>query len=180
VVRFDDLLTRWQPTLAAAERPLAVELTSRATQEQVRAADELVDPGLRRVAPGWAELELPARLRELAERTYQELDARAVEPEALGIEKSEVLDEAREEYARYYRESEAVVRSSIRAARMTTRKRVAERLKAKQAKQGKQRPRPQQHQPGPQGRSGRAPAPATTPAGALKRRAAALLRGLQR
>ncbi len=184
VIRFDDLLAAWLPTLTAAERSLSVPLTSEAGEDRLRVADELVDPSLRRAAPGWGELELPARLRDLAERAYHELDSRAVDPEAAVSEKPEVLDEVREEYARYYRESEAVARSSIRAARMTTRKRVAERLKAKQQKQArrqraaKQQPRfGQRRQEGRQGGAAVTPAPASTRTGGLKRRAAALLRG---
>lgn len=183
VIRFDDLLSTWRPTLSAAERPLSIPLTSAANEDQLRAADELVDPSLRRAAPGWGELELPARLRELAETAYQELDSRAVDPEAAASEKPEVLDEVREEYARYYRESEAVARSSIRAARATTRKRVAARLKAKQRKQARQQgAAPQQRGPGQPSRAGnrgarRTPAPTGTLAGGLRRRAAALLRG---
>jgi hypothetical protein len=164
VVRFDDLLTRWQPTLGAAEEPLAVRLTSAATEEQVAAADELVDPSLRRAAPGWSELELPQNLRDLAERTYHELDARAVDPEVAGAEKPEVLDEVRSEYARYYRESEAVARSSIRAARIRERRRVTRRLRARQNAEAQQEPTT--------GRGGGVQG--------LKHRAAVLLRGWRR
>ena len=172
VLRFDDLLTRWRPTLAAAERPLGLALTTGATEDQVEAADELVDPSLRRAAPGWQELELPVRLRDLAEATYQELDSRAVDPEAAGTEKPEVLDEVREEYARYYRESEAIVRSSIRAARVTTRRRVVKRMRGQQQKGARPvRPRPEG------GATPTAPSPSTA---GLKHRTAALLRGLRR
>ena len=169
VVRFDDLLLRWQPTLAAAEGSLGLALTTGATEDQLKAADDLVDPSLRRASPGYDELELPTRLRDLAERAYQELDSRAVTPETPGTEKPDVLDEVREEYARYYRESEAIVRSSIRAVRVTTRKRVAKRFKAMQ-----RRPANQRRQ-----------APETSkPPGAstksLKHRAASLLRGRAR
>lgn len=141
VVRFDDLLSRWQPTLAATEPALSVELTSGATEDQVKAADELVDPTLRRAAPGWSELELPARLRDLAERAYHELDSRAVDPDgAVPETAAAVLDEVREGYARYYRESEAVVRSSFRAARARERRRVTRRLKARQSQDDRQVP----------------------------------------
>lgn len=132
VIRFDDLLTQWRPTLDAAEKPLSVELTSGASEEQIEAADELVDPTLRRVDPGWAELSLPPRLQDLAERAYHELDGLAISPGGgAGVLSAVVLDELRSAYAAYYGDSEALVRSSIRAARMAERRRVTRRLKAK-------------------------------------------------
>lgn len=125
IVSYEDLLSQWQATLTAAEKVLPLQLLGAATHEQIQAADELVDPSLRRASPDWDELDLPAQLRELAERAYEALNAMRVAPEGGAPSASpELIDATRELYARYYQDSEYVVRSSITAARTAERRRV--------------------------------------------------------
>ena len=69
-VRYDDLLVDWRAALTQADSLLDMGLFERATAAQVAEAGDLVDPTLHRSAADWDELELPARVLDLATRTY--------------------------------------------------------------------------------------------------------------
>ena len=70
VIRYDDLLADWRSALTQADAGIAMGLLERATDEQLAEADALVDPKLHRSTADWSELELPARVLDLATRTY--------------------------------------------------------------------------------------------------------------
>jgi hypothetical protein len=108
-VRYADLLDDWRPALARLGETLGLGLA---------AAHDLagfVDPGLRRVRLTWEDLSLPPRLEELAREAWSALDALVDDP-ASG-DACRRLDEVGPSWAGYYRESEAVARSSVVAAR---------------------------------------------------------------
>jgi hypothetical protein len=129
IIRYEDLLVRWQPTLRAAEPRLRLSLVSDATPDQLAAAGSLVDPSLRRASASLAELDLFPVVQTLAERAYQALgdlalDPDAVDPGAYDVSSSfEPIDGVRRDYERFYLECEAVTRSSITAARSQARRR---------------------------------------------------------
>jgi hypothetical protein len=123
IVRYDDLLSDWRSAVAAAERQLAFPLAGRAPEERLRFAGELVDVSLRRAAADWSALALPGDVQALAQAAYDALDrlARGEQPgEALAS-----LDELRDRYSRYYENAESFARSSIRAARVQERRKLA-------------------------------------------------------
>lgn len=135
VVRYDDLLTRWRPTLAAVEQALAINLVSGRDDEELAAADALVDPQLRRTELSWDGLILPEPLRELAERSFDALEAIAVSVDGAANQAPEVeLDELRVSYADLYGDAEAMVRSSLNAARAKERRRVTKESRNQQRK----------------------------------------------
>jgi hypothetical protein len=123
IVRYDDLLSDWQSALAAAEQHLAILLVGSVPEEQRWHAGELVDVSLRRAAADWSTLALPGDVQALAQATYDALDhlARGERPE----EAQASLDELRDRYARHYENAESFARSSIRAARVEERRKLA-------------------------------------------------------
>lgn len=135
LVRYEDLLTRWKPTLAATEKALPMDLVAGRTEAELAAAEALVDPQLRRTERSWDGFDVPEPLRELAERAYAALEARAiaVDGEAVAGSAGE-LDALRASYVELYSQAETMVRSSLNAARAKERRRVLKQVKNKQRK----------------------------------------------
>src|SRR3954469_18890720 len=110
-VRYDDLLADWRPAMTQADATIGMGLFEQATEAQLADADALVDPMLRRSNADWDELGLPARVLDLATRTYDTygrlVGASAVEQEATRGE----LDALRAELGAYYDECFEVARN---------------------------------------------------------------------
>jgi hypothetical protein len=123
IVRYDDLLSDWRSALAVAEQQLAIPLAGPVPEERLRYAGELVDVSLRRAAADWSALELPGDVQALAQATYDALDrlARGEGPE----EAQASLGELRDRYSSHYQNAELFARSSIRAARVQERRKLA-------------------------------------------------------
>lgn len=111
-VRYEDLLADWQREIRRAGTSLgAPEL---ATAEHTPAVDAFVDPALHRNRVGWEALDVPPRVRELADEVWEQLGRLAGEG---GDEPRAALDDARAAYRELYGEAEALAYSSIGAAR---------------------------------------------------------------
>lgn len=135
IVRYEDLLTQWRPTLAAVENELGRDLVRGRTEEELVAADALVDPQLRRTERSWHGLSLPDPLRELAERSFAALEAVAVSVDGAESHGAEAeLDELRASYAGLFSDAEAMVRSSLNAARTKERRRVTRQIENERRK----------------------------------------------
>ncbi|MEP6666294.1 MAG: hypothetical protein ABJA81_07600, partial [Nocardioidaceae bacterium] len=148
IIQYHDLLNRWQQTFSSAEKVLPIELVSGATPAVIEAADALVDPSLRRTAGDWSELDMPAPLQEFAERTFHLLSSLAVSPDGEVVDSPRAeLDEIREAYTSHYRDSEALVKSSLNAAATAERRRIAKQQKNEH--QGTQRKTAQTQQAPP-------------------------------
>ena len=104
-VRYEDLLADWPPEI----RRLGAQLDDPALAEIDRRpeVDAFVDPGLHRSRTSWADLDVPDRVRDLAETVWAHLDRPA--PEA--------LDADRAAYRTLYAEAEAIAQCSVMAAR---------------------------------------------------------------
>lgn len=122
-VRYDDLLTDWTVPVFELGRRLGLRVVQEASANSIRAVHQFVDPGLRRVQTTWADVHVPARLRELAQETWEALDAL---PEDDSAKHHATLDELREAYVTYYDEAEAVAQSSAIAARRAGREEARE------------------------------------------------------
>lgn len=147
LVRYEDLLTRWRPTLAATEEALPIDLVAGRTEAELAAAGALVDPRLRRTERSWDGFDVPEPLRELAERTYAALEANAivVDGEAARPGSAGELDALRASYVELYGQAEMMVRSSLHAARAKERRRTLKQVRNEQREvQGArdQQPRP--------------------------------------
>ena len=81
----------------------------------MRAVHDFIDPQLHRVQLTWDDIEVPTRLRDIAEETWQHLDKLADE----GGDTPDIhdrLDELRTAYGEMYDEAEAIASSSALAA----------------------------------------------------------------
>lgn len=127
-VRYADLLSDWtQPVFALGE---AFDLAGVKTAMAVDIAEvhRFIDPSLRRVTTTWDDLGVPARLRELADETWQALDGLADEGgDVPGAH--EHCDQLRAAYAEQYAQAEAFAHSTTLAARRETVDRTRRELK---------------------------------------------------
>ncbi|MGC4112783.1 MAG: hypothetical protein QM747_20650 [Nocardioides sp.] len=124
-VRYDDLLADWRASMTQADATIGMGLFGLATDEQVADAEALVDPSLRRSNADWDELELPARVLDLATRTYDAFGRLVGVPAASQGETRGELDALRDELGAYYDECFDVARTRTGAfARREKRKAV--------------------------------------------------------
>jgi hypothetical protein len=115
-VRHDDLLGDWRRELARVETRLGLPVVSTATEAQHAAVDAFVDPGLHRNRGRWEDREVSPPVRDLAEDVWQRVQPLAgEEQETKGLHSS--LDEARATFDAFYAEAEALVHTSLYAAR---------------------------------------------------------------
>lgn len=115
-VRYADLLDDWtQPVFALGERfDLAGVKTAMAND--IAQVHKFIDPSLRRVRVTWDDIDVPDRLRDLAQSTWEMLDSLA-EPDGDTAEAHAVSDELRRTYGEQYAEAEAYAFSTTLAAR---------------------------------------------------------------
>ena len=115
-VRYDDMLTDWTIPLFRIGTALDLQAVQEANANDIRKVHSFVDPGLKRARLTWDDIEVPRRLREVAEESWQALNKLADEggdtPDV-----HELLDELRAGYAELYEEAEAIAQSSALAAR---------------------------------------------------------------
>jgi hypothetical protein len=104
-VAYEDLLQDWVREL----RRVGGEIGSGrlASVEREPAVEAFVDPSLHRSRVTWDDLDVPPRVRELAEDTWRALRERD----------ERRLDEIRAAYAALYAEAEAIAQSSVTAAK---------------------------------------------------------------
>jgi hypothetical protein len=104
-VRYEDLLADWPPEIRRLGEQL--DYPALAGIERRPEVDAFVDPGLHRSRTSWADLDVPDRVRDLAETVWGHLDS----PTA------ETLDADRTAYRTLYAEAEAIAQCSVMAAR---------------------------------------------------------------
>jgi hypothetical protein len=115
-VRYADLLDDWTiPLFGIGERHDLVAVKE-ANANDVRAVHAFIDPDLRRTQATWDDVVVPARLRDLADATWEQLD-RLAEPDGDTPEVRTALDGLRAAYADLYGEAEAIAHSTTLAAR---------------------------------------------------------------
>jgi hypothetical protein len=115
-VRYEDLLADWE-----AEIRRTGELIGAPELATVRRADHaelerFVDPGLHRNRVGWESLDVPARVRELADEVWERVQDLA-RPGGDVPDAWPAFAAARERYREMYAEAEAIAHSSVSAAR---------------------------------------------------------------
>lgn len=115
-VRYHDLLDDWTTSLVRAGDALDLHRIQAASADGMRKVHNFIDPSLRRVTLTWQDVDVPDRLRELADAAWEELN-RLAEPGGDTEDVHATLDELRDAYTRYYEDSEAVANSSLIASR---------------------------------------------------------------
>jgi hypothetical protein len=116
-VRYDELLGDWARTVGRVGEALDLSVIRNCSPTAMRRVYQFVDPDLHRSKVGWGDLQVPQRVRTLAEEVWEKLNQLAekdgVEVARLGSE----LDEARSTYIALYQEAASIAWSSIQAAR---------------------------------------------------------------
>ena len=115
-VRYDDMLRDWTIPVFGVGQAFDLDAVKSATANDIRRVHQFIDPSLRRVQLTWDDVEVPARLREIAEETWQQLDRLADEDGDTPLVHDR-LDELRTAYAAMYDEAEALSHSTALAAR---------------------------------------------------------------
>jgi hypothetical protein len=124
-VRYDDLLTDWTVPVFRVGQELDLEAVKGASANSIRAVHQFIDPDLKRVQTTWDDVEVPARLREIAEETWRGL-GKLAGPGGDTPDVHALLDEVRAAYTAFYDEAEAVAQSSVVAARREGRQQALE------------------------------------------------------
>jgi hypothetical protein len=112
-VRYEDLLAAWPREIARIGPLLEAPALAHVAGGRHPAIDQFVDPTLHRHRVRWDELDVPMRVRDLAEDVWRKLQELATGRTAGPSE----LDAARAAYVAMYAEAEAIAQSSVNAAR---------------------------------------------------------------
>jgi hypothetical protein len=115
-VRYDDLLADWSPQIRRLGTLLELPSLAGVQAAEHPAVNEFVDPTLHRNRVQWSDLNVPARVQDMAEEVWVELQPLAEgtpEPEGSAPR----FDAFRTAYATLYAEAEAIAQNSIHAVR---------------------------------------------------------------
>jgi hypothetical protein len=107
-VRYEDLLADWVGEIRRIGP--AIEAPQLAAVERTPQVDRFVDPTLHRSRVRWDELDVPDRVRDMAEDVWRQV-------QNLATGGPTELDAARDAYLAMYGEAEAIAQSSITAAK---------------------------------------------------------------
>ncbi|HYN75459.1 MAG TPA: sulfotransferase [Candidatus Limnocylindria bacterium] len=121
-VRYPDLLADWRPVLAHVAQDLGLSYDSELTPGVHHAVDDFIDPGLRRHAPSWDAIDIPAQLQEVAQTLWDRLAELSV-PTTVTSRTSDAaaLDALQERYDRLYSSAESLSHDSIAWAKLRAR-----------------------------------------------------------
>jgi hypothetical protein len=116
-VRYEELLDDWPRELSRTAELLDLpSLTGGDLRARFPQVDDFVDPTLHRNRVRWEELDVPARVRDMAEEVWGLLQPLA-DPGGDTPEVHRRLDAARAAYGVLYTEAEAISQSSVSAVR---------------------------------------------------------------
>jgi hypothetical protein len=115
-VRYEDLLSDWRRELTRAGGELDLPLLRDLDRSAHPDVDGFVDPSLHRNRVTWDDANVPVRLRDLAEDTWQRLQPLATTG-GDGPAVRAALDDARDSFQALYAEAEEIAQSSITAAK---------------------------------------------------------------
>ena len=115
-VRYSDLLADWTQPVFALGEAFDLQAVKTAMANDIARVHTFIDPSLRRVTLTWDDVQVPAALRDLAEETWQTLDALADEGGDTA-DAHERSDQLRVAYDEMYADAEAFAHSTTLAAR---------------------------------------------------------------
>jgi hypothetical protein len=115
-VRYDDLLEDWPREISRAGELLDLPSLVGIDRSRHPRIESLVDPGLRRSAAGWDDVQVPPALRKQLDEVWS-LASRLAEPNGDGEAVRGSLDAAREAYVQLYSEAELIAQSSATAVK---------------------------------------------------------------
>ncbi len=115
-VRYTDLLEDWPREVNRLSDRLDLPTLAGVDRESSPAVEGFVDPTLHRNRLDWDRFDVPARVRDMAESVWLELQPLA-DPDGDTPELHARLDAARAAYAELYKEAEDIAQSSVTAAK---------------------------------------------------------------
>ncbi|WP_426245456.1 sulfotransferase family protein [Nocardioides sp. LHG3406-4] len=115
-VRYADMLADWTVPVFRIGAAFDLHAVKTAMANDIREVHKFIDPSLRRVTLTWDDVDVPPRLRELADETWQALDGLADEGGDTAAA-HEACDQLRVAYADMYAQAEAFAHSTTLAAR---------------------------------------------------------------
>jgi hypothetical protein len=115
-VRYEDLLRDWESEIRRTGRMIGAGDLAAVERSSHPEVDRFVDPSLHRERVGWESLDVPPRVRELADEVWERIQGLAG-PDGDTAAPAPELDAARERYGAIYAEAEAIAHSSVSAAR---------------------------------------------------------------
>lgn len=114
-VRYGDMLNDWTVPVFGLGQQFDLAAVQTAQANDIRAVHAFIDPNLRRVQLTWDDIEVPRRLREVAEESWQHLNLLA-EPDGDQPAVHDTLDDLRAAYLELYSEAEAISQSTALAS----------------------------------------------------------------
>ncbi len=114
-VRYGDMLQDWTVPVFGIGQAFDLAAVQTAQANDIRAVHGFIDPGLRRVQLTWDDIEVPTKLREIAEESWQHLNALA-DPDGDQAGVHDTLDQLRAAYSTLYDEAEAIAQSTALAS----------------------------------------------------------------
>ena len=111
-VRYTDLVEDWRTALGRAGAQLGLDVADQVALTH-HPIDDFLDPGMRKARLGWDDVEVPPRLRDLAQQVWELMEALVLDPDDARARAG--LDEAGEAYDRLYRESTDIAWDHVRA-----------------------------------------------------------------
>lgn len=115
-VRYADMLADWTVPVFRIGADFDLHAVKTAMANDIREVHSFIDPTLRRVTLTWDDVDVPDRLRDLADETWHALDGLADEGGDDAAAHA-VCDQLRVAYADMYAEAEAFAHSTTLAAR---------------------------------------------------------------
>lgn len=128
LVHYPNLTADWRTELIRTRDLLGLRLDP-APEEKPHPVDDFIDPKLRRMKPGWENIEVPAFLQDLGDRTFDALGSIADHGDS--AETSATLDQIRSEYATVHEDALALVNASVKRMREEVSRKAARRARAK-------------------------------------------------
>jgi hypothetical protein len=116
-VRYEDLLADWAREVARVGTQLELPLLRDVDRSAFPQIDGFVDPSLHRSRATWADANVPAALRDLAEESWRRLQPLAGADGGDTPAVRAALDETRASFQVLYAEAEQIAQSSITAAK---------------------------------------------------------------
>jgi hypothetical protein len=116
LVRYADLLDDWTQPVFALGEAFDLHAVKTAMANDIAKVHKFIDPSLRRATLSWDDVQVPALLRDLADETWQVLDALATDG-GDAAEGHAHSDRLRVAYDEMYADAEAFAHSTTLAAR---------------------------------------------------------------
>ena len=143
-VSYPDLLVDWRPVLTGLAEDLGLTFDVDVAGGEASPVDEFIDPGLRRHQVTWDELEVPAELQDIAQRTWDDVVTLAA-AHGTDAAASADIDTQAERYTRLFAASADIAHDALETERTDAKRRKAD--AAPPAKKARQAPPPKRDRP---------------------------------